>query len=185
MAFIAVYDACVLFPAPLRDFLLRLANTGLFRARWTDLILDECFRNVAAKRGAKPEALARTRTLMNLAVEDALVTNYEPLIDGLTLPDAGDRHVLAAAIRCGAQVIVTSNLDDFPTDALARYDIEAQHPDEFAIHLIDLDPGAVARVVQEQAADLRRPPRSARDLLTTLAEQGLVRTAAALRTLVP
>jgi len=185
MAFVAVYDACVLFPAPLRDLLVRLARTGLFRAKWTDEILDECFRNVAAKRGAKPEALARTRLLMNQAVADCLVSNYEPLIDGLSLPDPGDRHVLAAAIRCAAQVIVTFNMDDFPSAAMAPYEIEAQHPDDFVLNVIDLDVAAVSRVVQEQAADLHKRPRTPRELLETLAEQRLVRSAARLRDVIP
>ena len=87
--------------------------------------------------------LERTRDLMNKAVPDCLVTSYESLIDGLSLPDPDDRHVLAAAIRCQAGVIVTYNLKHFPEEALAPYGIEAQHPDEFVSHLFDLDPGAV------------------------------------------
>ena len=47
---------------------------------------------------------------------DALVVGFEPLIDGLTLPDADDRHVLAAAIRGQADVIITQNLKDFPRE---------------------------------------------------------------------
>ena len=101
MAFVVVYDACVLYPAPLRDLLLRVAHAGLVRARWTDAILDECFRNVLLGRPELDErALQRTRALMNAAIADCLVTDYEPLIPGLDLPDANDRHVLAAAIRC-------------------------------------------------------------------------------------
>src|SRR5688572_3159148 len=100
MAFVAIYDACVLYPMSLRDLLVRLAMTNLFRGRWTDEILDECFRNILAKRpDLSASALERTRALMNLAVRDCLVTGYEPLIAGLELPDADDRHVLAAAIR--------------------------------------------------------------------------------------
>src|SRR5687767_9319707 len=114
MAFVVIYDACVLYPAPLRDLLIRLAGKRLVQARWTEQILDECFRNIAANRPDLPEAaLRRTRELMNRALPDVLVTGYEELIDGLTLPDPNDRHVLAAAIRSGAQVIVTTNLDDF------------------------------------------------------------------------
>lgn len=113
MAFVVVYDACVLYPAPLRDLLIRLARTGLFRARWTEQILDECFRNLLANRtDLRAEQLNRTRELMVRAVPDCLVTAYEPLIDGLELPDADDRHVLAAAIRSAAQSIVTANLKD-------------------------------------------------------------------------
>jgi hypothetical protein len=143
MAFVVVYDACVLYPAPLRDLLMRVAHAGLVRARWTDKILDECFRNIAENRPElRPEALARTRQLMIAAVADCMVTDYEPLIAGLRLPDPDDRHVLAAAIRCAAQVIVTTNLSDFPFESLRPYHIEAQHPDDFVLGLVDLAPGA-------------------------------------------
>jgi hypothetical protein len=106
MAFTVVYDACVLFPAPLRDLLIRIGHAGLVRARWTGQILDEVFRTIRLRRPELNDAsLHRTRTLMNAAVRDSLVTGYEPLIEGLTLPDRDDRHVLDAAIRSGAQVI--------------------------------------------------------------------------------
>jgi hypothetical protein len=96
MAFVVIYDACVLYPAPLRDLLLRLGAKGLVRARWTDEILDECFRNILINRPDLDAAsLQRTRDLMNRAIPDVLVTGYEGLITGLDLPDADDRHVLA------------------------------------------------------------------------------------------
>jgi len=90
--------------------LIRLAGTGLFRARWTDRILDECFSNIVAARPELEGKLDRTRQLMEKAIPDARVTEYEPIAAGLSLPDENDRHVLAAAIRSGAQVIVTANL---------------------------------------------------------------------------
>src|SRR5712692_2845699 len=89
------------------------------------------------------ERLARTRTLMNEAVRDCLVTGYEDLIASLSLPDPDDRHVLAAAIRANADVIITYNLTDFPAETLARFDIEALHPDDFLVCLLDLAPGVV------------------------------------------
>ena len=92
-------------------------------------------------------------------------------------------HVLAAAIRAGAQTIVTFNLKDFPAATLAPYDIEAQHPDDFVLDTIDLAPGTVTQVISEQAAALKNPPRSIGDLLDTLREQGLVRSVAKLREL--
>lgn len=175
MAFIAVYDACVLFPPPLRDLLVRLGLTGIFQAKWTDQILDECFRSVSAHRpDLRPEQLARSRQLLEAAVPDWRVQGHDSLIPGVTgLPDPDDRHVLAAAIRCGAQVIVTFNLRDFPSKVLARYGMEAQHPDEFVLNILDLDASAVVRVVQEQAAALRNPRRSPEELLGVLRQQGL------------
>src|ERR1700722_10465987 len=125
----AVYDANILYPAPLRDLFIRLAQAGLIRARWTETIHDEGVRNVLADNPAlSAERLARTRTLMNEAVRDCRVSGYEDLIDSLTLPDPDERHILAAAIRANAEVIVTFNVKDFPTGVLAGYNIEAQHP---------------------------------------------------------
>ncbi len=169
MAFVVLYDACVLYPAPLRDLLVRLANTGIVRARWSGAILDECFRSILEQRPElKPEALQRTRALMAQAVPDCIVTGVEALIEGISLPDPDDRHVLAAAVRVGAQAIVTFNLKDFPDDTLAPYNVEAQHPDDFVLHTIDLAPGVVTQVVSEQAGALKSPPRSVAELLDTL-----------------
>jgi len=184
MAFVVLYDACVLFPAPLRDILLRIAVTGIVRARWTERILDECFRNIAEQRpDLKPNALTRTRKLMNEAVPDCLVEGFEDLVEGLRLPDPNDRHVLAAAIRAGAQAIVTFNLRDFPRDHLAPFWVEAIHPDDFVVDLIDLAPGVVTNVVAEQAAALRNPPRTIAEMLDTLRDQGLPQAVAKLRAL--
>ncbi|HSP00135.1 MAG TPA: PIN domain-containing protein, partial [Thioalkalivibrio sp.] len=131
MRFVVIYDACVLYPAPLRDLLIRLATTGLFAARWTEQIHDEWTRSLLKKRPELADALPRTVALMNQAVPEALVIGHEPLIEGLTLPDPDDRHVLAAGIRAGAQLIVTFNLKDFPEETLAGFGIEAVHPDTF------------------------------------------------------
>lgn len=118
--FVAVYDACVLYPAPLRDLLVRLALTGLFRAKWSSQIHDEWTRSALKSRpDLSLDRLQRTRDLMDRAVPDCLVTGHEGLIEQLKLPDPNDRHVLAAAIRSQAGVIVTFNLKDFPTEALA------------------------------------------------------------------
>jgi PIN domain len=184
MAFTVIYDACVLYPASLRDLLIRLASKGLVRARWTDRILDESFRNILANRpDLVPGSLDRTRELMNRALRDVLVTGYEGLIEGLNLPDRDDRHVLAAAIRAGAQVIVTMNLDDFPDSALAPFSVEALHPDEFVIHQIDLAPGLVCSVIAEQAAELKNPRRTVGEVLDSLRGCGLIRSVARLREL--
>jgi predicted nucleic acid-binding protein len=113
--FTALYDSCVLYPAPLRDLLMWLALSDLFRARWSNDIHEEWIRNLLEDRpDLTRERLERTRDKMNSNIRDCLVTGYEPLIDGLTLPDPNDRHVLAAAIRASADVIVTFNLKDFP-----------------------------------------------------------------------
>lgn len=183
-SFIALYDACVLHPAPLRDLLLRLARTELFRARWTEEIHAEWMRSVIERRpDLKPEQLQRTRELMDLSVPDCLVTGYDGLVDQLKLPDPHDRHVLAAAIRCQAGVIVTYNLADFPQEALDPHGISAQYPDEFVGHLFDLSPGAVCAAVRDQRIALVRPVRSVRELLDTFLSLGLAGAVAALETM--
>jgi hypothetical protein len=123
-----------------------LGLSGRYRARWSLQIHDEWKRNLLINRPAlTPEQLDRTSGLMDLAIPDGLVVGHELLISGLTLPDPDDRHVLAAAIRCNASVIVTFNEKDFPATALAPYVIEAQHPDLFVDNLFDLDGDSAGR----------------------------------------
>jgi predicted nucleic acid-binding protein len=177
----AVYDSCVLYPAPLRDLLVRLARTGLFRARWTDAIHDEWIRNLLEDRPDLSAAqLERTRKLMNAAVRDCLVIGYETRIDSLTLPDPDDRHVLAAAIEAQAQVIVTYNLRDFPASALQPHGLEAQHPDEFILRVITINPLVVRETVETHQQALKNPPKTSAQYLETLSNQGLPKTVAAL-----
>src|SRR5688572_858510 len=124
LAFTALYDACVRYPAPLRDFLLRLASTEICDARWTGRIHEEWWNALLKVRKNLDRAtLERTRDLMNRSLPNCLVTDYESLIKGLALPDAGDRHVVAAAIRARADIIVTFNLVDFPNSYLAQFGI--------------------------------------------------------------
>ncbi|EMH2959964.1 PIN domain-containing protein [Burkholderia multivorans] len=175
--FTAIYDACVLYPAPLRDFLMRLALSGCFRARWSAHITDEWKRNLLDNRpDLTAEQLDRTSSLMDRAIPDAVVTGYESLIAGLVLPDADDRHVLTAAIRCNASVIVTFNRKDFPEEALLPYGIEAQHPDEFVDDLFDLEPAVVVAAARRQREALKQPPLTADRYLEILRRQGMVQT---------
>jgi len=117
---VVVLDACVLHPAPLRDLLIRLDLAGMVRARWSERIMEECFASILARRSdLEPHALDRTRELMKAAIPDWEITGFEDLIEDLELPDPDDRHVLAAAIRKSAQILVTSNVKDFPSSALA------------------------------------------------------------------
>ena len=184
MAFIVIYDSCVLYPAPIRDLLIRIAQAGIVRARWSDRILDECFASIRRDRpDLKSEALERTRSLMAAAVADCLVTGYELLEPGLDLPDSTDHHVLAAAIRANAQAIITYNLRHFPDHILERYDIEAKHPDEFVLDSIDIAPGAIAKCLLDQVAALRSPPRTMEDVLEALHRCQLIRSTGRLREL--
>ncbi len=180
--FTVVYDACVLYPAPLRDLLMQLALTDLFRAKWSNAIHEEWIRGVLRNRpDLKREQLEKTKTLMNAHVRDSLVKAFENLIPMIQLPDPNDRHVVAAAIKARADVIVTYNLKHFPIAALLDYGMEAQHPDEFIIHLIDLSPGVVCSAVNIHRKRLRNPPKTVEDYLDTLEQQALPRTVAYLR----
>jgi predicted nucleic acid-binding protein len=183
-SFTVVYDACALYPAPLRDLLLRIAISGVVRARWSEDILDEMTRAILRQRSdLDAQQLARTRERMCDAVPDCLITGYEKLTPGITLPDPDDAHVVAAAIRAGAQAIVTFNLRDFPDHDLEGGNIEAKHPDEFVLDSIHLAPGAIIQIITEQAAALKNPPQTVDDVLETLRCNGLVRSVAALRDL--
>jgi predicted nucleic acid-binding protein len=182
MTFTVVYDANVLYPNTLRDLLIRIAQSGTVQAKWTNAILDEM---LAALRRSRPdipaEKLERLRDLMNKAVRDCLVTGHEPLIEGLKLPDPDDRHVLAAAIKAGAQVIVTRNLKDFPESDLQPWDIEAKSPDAFVLDQVHIDIRAVAASVRQIADSRTNPPEAIEDVLTQLERDGLVESVAALR----
>jgi hypothetical protein len=179
---VVLYDACVLYPAPLRDLLMRLAVARLFQARWTDEIHDEWPRNVASNRpDVSPESLARCRRLMDQHVPDSLIVGYESLIPTLSLPDPDDRHVLAAAIHGGAGLIVTFKLSDFPASVLAAHSVEAIHPDDFIASLWGESSDALLDAVRRQRASLKNPPKSAAELLATLEQCGLAATVARLR----
>jgi hypothetical protein len=179
--FTAVYDACVLYPAPLRDFLMWLGLSGRFRARWSLQIHDEWKRSLLRDRpDLTVEQLNRTSDLMDQAIPDALVVGHEAIAENLRLPDPDDRHVLAAAIRCGASVIVTFNEKDFPAEALEPFGIDAQHPDVFIDNLFDLDHAAVIAAAQRQRGQLKNPPMTVDAYLDVLLRQGLAQTTQAL-----
>lgn len=178
----AFYDANVLYPAELRNLLMHLALAGLFRARWSADVHEEWITALLEKRpDLTREKLARTRALMDLHAVDALVTGYEDLIPGLQLPDPNDRHVLAAAIRGEADVIVTMNLRDFPVDVVGAFGIEARHPDEFVLDLLELEAGAVLAAAESHRLSLKNPPRTMGEYLETLERQGLARSVTAMR----
>ena len=183
MAFIVVYDANVLYPNTLRDLLIRIAQLPhLVQAKWTDDILDEALGAVSKNHPDIPsEKIGRLRHLMNEAVRDCLVEGYEPLIDSLDLPDPDDRHVLAAAIKAGAQAIVTRNLRHFPKGRLVPWNMRAKSPDDFVRDQIDIDRQAVYACVQQIVDSRTRRPVTIEDVLQELETDSLVTSAAALR----
>ena len=171
---VAVYDANVLYPAQLRDLLLRLATGDLVRPHWSDEIHDEWTRNADADRPSVTwEDLEYTRAEMERAFPDASVEGYQDHIGTLSLPDPGDRHVLAAAIEVGADHIVTFDLGDFPAAQLDPHGVEAAHPDSFACLLMDRDLEGVVGVAAKHRRSLRKPPLGAGEYLEALRNGGL------------
>lgn len=156
--------------------LLHLATAGLFRARWTSTIHQEWIESLLRDRPDLPrERLERTRQLMDAAVPDCLVVGFENLIPTLELPDPHDRHVLAAAIYAGADLIVTFNVSDFPPSATRPHDIDVVNPDDFAVDLLNAEPDVVCRALAAHRANLKRPPKSVDEYLDNLRKQQLPR----------
>jgi predicted nucleic acid-binding protein len=152
--FIVVVDANVLFPLTLRDTVLRAAAAGFYQLRWSAEILDEMERNLVSSSTMPANKAARLRALMEKYFPEALVTGYEALVAAMQ-NDVKDRHVIAAAVKAGAQVVTTSNLKDFTP---LPDGTEAQSPDQFLGNLFDLDPEGFTEMLREQAADLHKPP---------------------------
>jgi hypothetical protein len=179
---VAVYDACILYPNFLRDFLVRLAihgrGQGILRVKWTGRIHREWTTAILRRRPELRVALRRTRQLMDRHVRGCRVRGYQRWEQRLTLPDENDRHVLAAALACVADVIVTFNTTDFPPATLAPFRIVAVEPDAFVYQLIES--GIVTSAAADHRASLSRPPLSASEYLDALVRNRLPGTAAAL-----
>lgn len=172
-----VLDACVIYPSLLRDLLIHLGLTGLYQPKWTAIIEDEWKRNLLINRDdLTSEQISRTSELMNKAVPDAMITGFESLISGISLPDLDDRHVVAAAVRSDADIIVTYNLKDFPQPSLNSFGIEALHPDDFITDLFDLNQALVLSAVNKQRQSMKKPPKSVDEYLEALLRQGLPQT---------
>ncbi len=164
--FKVVLDANVLYPFSLRDTLLRAASEGLFQLYWSDQILEEARRSLVNSGKMTDERATRLRSVMEEAFPEAMVTGHEPLIAAMKNHEK-DRHVVTAAVKAGAQVIVTSNLKHFRE---LPEGIEAQSPDDFLCNIFDLDPDGMVELVREQAAALKKPKRSYEELLDGLSK---------------
>lgn len=179
---VVVLDACVLYPAPLRDLFMRLAIHGMIQAKWSEKIHEEWMTAVLRERvDLTREKLQRTRELMDKHAQGSLVSDYERHMARLTLPDVDDRHVLATAIEWEADAIVTWNLADFPKSVLGSHCVEVWTPDNLVMNLLAENQDLVIQIMREHRASLKNPPKSADDYLDTLAQQRLVRTVVAVR----
>jgi PIN domain len=178
---IVLYDANILYPFHLRNLFVQLGVHHIVAPRWMDAIHDEWIERLVAAGTATRERLLRTRDIMNRVLPQADVRSYEHRIVGLTLPDSGDHHVLAAAIETGAEAIVTFNLRHFPAEYLAPLGLVAKHPDAFLCDLYAADPEAVAAAVDAARVNLSRTAPSASAFVDALERQRLVGFATRLR----
>lgn len=167
-----VLDTNVVYPIEIRDLLFWFAHYDLFTPKWSHNIFSEWERVMLRKEVFQEEATKRINKA-NQAFPDALVVNYESLIDGLTLPDTDDRHVLAAAIKTNANIIVTNNLKDFPKEYLATFGLSAKSPDNFLTDIIDLNPDTATKAFKELVLNRRNPDLDEFEVLDIMRKQGL------------
>ena len=174
---VAVLDACIFYPAPLRDLFMQLSVSDLFQAKWTREIHAEWIYSLSKKRpDLKKENLEYIANLMDQHTRDCIVEDYQHIIPNLELPDPNDRHVLAAAIRSNSDTIVTLNLQDFPTKLIRKHDIVAKHPDDFILDLISINANAVYNAAKTHRLRLRNPPKNVDEYLATMKKQSLTNT---------
>lgn len=137
---VVLSDANVLYSRVLRDYLLYAATRQLISIAWSQSILDEMTEHLQANiDGFTPDSGALLVRLMNTHFPYALTQVVDETLErvaGAELPDEGDRHVLAAAVESGADVLCTSNLKDFPETIVDQYGFVVQHPDELLVGLI-------------------------------------------------
>lgn len=185
--FTAVIDACVLCSPLKRNLILSLAEAELFRVRWSDEILDETEKSITTMLEKKDfldaaERALQARTIMNQAFIEATVGDYERIGENIgKLPDEGDRHVIAAAIKSKADVIVTENLKDFPKKVLAIYGLEAKSSDEFIADAIDLNTSLAIDAIKRLRQRLKRPEKTPEIFLLDMEKIGLTKSADQLR----
>ncbi len=175
--FLVVLDANVLYPFRKRDVLLHFYAAGLFRARWTERILQEWSSNLLQQKPELFQSIQQQQAKMKEAFPEALVSGFELLEPELRLPDPKDCHVLAAAIRCGAQHIVTDNTKDFPSEVLDEYDIDAVDADEFLYRTFELYPERAVLVLREVRRKYKNPPYSPAEFVLDLTAKGMPKLA--------
>ncbi len=165
--FPVVLDANVLIQAAVRDTLLRLSEQRLFLCRWSEEILEEVCRTLVGKRGLSADKAARLLEQLRTHFPDACVgPGYKELIPAMK-NDEKDRHVIAAAVFCKAEVILTYNVRHFPEESVGPFNICVKTPDEYLLDIYSLAPQQAVHALHEQGADLN-PPRDIQGVLQGL-----------------
>ena len=174
--FTAVLDTNVVYPVIIRDILFWFAHFELYTPKWSEHIFDE-WNRVMKEKGVSEEEINKRTSRANQAFPDALVQNYKGLIEQLKLPDADDRHVLAAAIKTNANLIVTNNIKDFPEDYLHSFGLSVKTADDFLTDLIDLNPDQALVAFREMVLNKKNPKQYEFVVLNLLRNAGLKDTA--------
>jgi predicted nucleic acid-binding protein len=174
--FKAVLDTNVIYPVVIRDLLFWFAHYELYTPQWSNHIFEEWKRVMERKNVSSVDATKRVH-LANLAFPDALVHNYEGLLGSLKLPDPDDCHVLAAAIKINANVIVTNNLKDFPEEYLDTFGLKAKSADDFLTDIIDLNHEEALKAFKEMVLNKKNPELNEYEVLDLLRKSGLNETA--------
>lgn len=174
--FRAVLDTNVIYPIIIRDLLFWFAYYELYTPKWSNTIFKE-WKEVMIRKGITKDEAEKRVQRANSAFPDALVINYETLIANLTLPDENDRHVVAAAIKSNADVIVTNNLKDFPEEYLNSFGIKAKSADDFLTDIIDLNQDIAIRAFKEMVLNRKNPNMAEFEVLERLRKVKLFDTA--------
>ncbi len=174
--FTAVLDTNVVYPVIIRDILFWFAHHDLYTPKWSEHIFDE-WKSVMIRKGVSEEEANRRISKANIAFPDALVKNYNPLIKNLELSDADDRHVLAAAIKTNANLIVTNNIKDFPEEYLKSFGLNAKTADDFLTDIIDLNQDKAILAFKEMVLNKKNPKQDEFEVLDLLRNAGLKDTA--------
>lgn len=174
--FKCVLDTNVIYPIEIRDLLFWFAFYDMYTPKWSVHIFEE-WKDVMKRKGISEVEAEKRAERANLAFPDALVNNYTGLIEGLKLPDPKDRHVLAAAIKTNANVIVTNNIKDFPKEYLASFGLIAKTADDFLTDIIDLNPEQAIKAFKQLVLNRRNPDLDEFEVLDILRNRGLKETA--------
>ncbi len=174
--FKAVLDTNVMYPIIIRDLLFWFAHYDLYTPKWSENIFAE-WKTVMLRKGIPEEEADKRLHRADLAFPDALVQNYNGLVAQLELPDEDDRHVVAAAIKANANVIVTNNLRDFPEKYLDSFGLKAKSADDFLTDIIDLNSDIALKAFREMVLNRKNPKMDVYEVLDSLRKVGLEDTA--------
>lgn len=174
--FTAFLDTNVIYPIIIRDILFWFAHYDLFTPKWSEDIFRE-WKSVMVRKGVGLKEIKKRINTVKEAFPDAMVENYEQLSIGLELPDKNDRHVLAAAIKAQADIIVTNNIKDFPPDYLSEFGLSVKNADGFLVDIIDLNSQIALEAFREMVLYKANPLLDEYDILTSLRRVDLRKTA--------